>query len=86
MQYIVYILQCADKTYYTGITNHLEKRLLAHNAGKLGAKYTKSRRPVTLVYQETITTKNEALRREWKIKKLTRKQKEMLIAAAYTAP
>lgn len=86
MQYIVYILQCADKTYYTGITNKLEKRLVAHNTGKRGAKYTKSRRPVALVYQETITTKNDALRREWEIKKLTRKEKETLIANACTAP
>ena len=73
-----YIAKCADATYYTGWSNDLEKRIKAHNEGK-GAKYTKTRRPVELVYYEQFETKEEAMSREYAIKKLTRKQKEMLI-------
>ena len=58
--YYVYILECCDKSLYTGYTNHLEKRIKAHNEGK-GAKYTKGRRPVSLVYFESFQTKSEAL-------------------------
>lgn len=73
-----YILKCADGTYYTGWTNDLEKRLAAHNAGT-GAKYTKARRPVELVYYEEAETKEQAMSREWHIKHLTRAEKEKLI-------
>ena len=73
-----YIVECKDGTLYTGWTNNLEKRLRAHNEGK-GAKYTKSRRPVTLVYQESFDTKEEAMRREYAIKRLSRKKKMELI-------
>ena len=73
-----YILKCNDNTLYTGWTNNLEKRLEAHNAGK-GAKYTKPRLPVELVYYESFETKQEAMKRECEIKKLKRKQKEELI-------
>lgn len=73
-----YILRCADGTLYTGWTNNLEKRLAAHNAG-IAAKYTKSRRPVELVYFEEFETKEEAMSREWHIKKLTRAEKLELI-------
>ena len=73
-----YILRCADGTYYTGWTNDLDKRLAAHNAGT-ASKYTRPRRPVSLVYHETFDTKEEAMRREWEIKQLTRKQKETLM-------
>lgn len=73
-----YILRCADGTYYTGWTNNLEKRLAAHNAGT-ASKYTRSRRPVELVYHECFETKEEAMGREWRIKQLTRAQKEALI-------
>lgn len=73
-----YIVECADHTYYTGWTNDIEKRLAAHNSGK-GAKYTKSRRPVTLVHLETFDTKEEAMHREAMIKRLTRAQKEVLV-------
>ncbi|QOV19428.1 GIY-YIG nuclease family protein [Blautia liquoris] len=73
-----YILRCCDNTLYTGWTNDIEKRLRAHNCGK-GAKYTKSRRPVSLVYYETFKTKEEAMQREWKIKHLPRKKKLALI-------
>ena len=76
---ITYILRCADGTLYTGWTNDLERRLQAHNAG-MGAKYTRPRRPVTLVYQETFPTKQQAMHREWEIKKLSRAQKLQLIA------
>ena len=73
-----YIVECSDGSYYCGWTNDLEKRLEAHNTGK-GAKYTKARLPVKLVYQEKYATKEEAMSREWHIKKLTRSQKESLI-------
>lgn len=73
-----YILRCADGTLYTGWTNDLDKRLAAHNAGT-AAKYTRPRRPVTLVYQEVFPTKEEAMRREWQIKRLTRVEKLALI-------
>ena len=75
----VYIVSCKDDTYYTGWTNHLEKRLEAHNRGASGAKYTKARRPVRLVYYEGYMTRQEAMHREWEIKTYTRYQKEQLI-------
>ena len=74
-----YMLHCADGTFYTGWTNDLDGRLLAHNAGK-GAKYTRSRLPVELVFRETFATKEEAMSREWHLKRLTRAQKERLIS------
>ncbi len=77
-QNITYILKCSDGTLYTGWTNNLEKRLKEHNAGQ-GAKYTRGRRPVKLVYTEIHDTKREAMQREAQIKKLTRKEKEALI-------
>ena len=73
-----YILRCADGTYYCGWTNNLDRRLKAHNEGK-GAKYTRSRRPVALVYYEAFSTKEEAMRRDYEIKQLPRKKKEELI-------
>ena len=73
-----YIVECSDGTLYTGWTNNLEKRLEAHNAGK-GAKYTKTRRPVKLVYQEHFETKEEAMSREYHIKQLSRKEKMKLM-------
>ena len=72
-----YILLCADGTLYTGWTNDIEKRLAAHNAGR-GAKYTRGRRPVTLLYSEECATKSEAMSREAAIKKLSREEKLML--------
>ena len=71
-----YILLCADGTLYTGWTNDIEKRLAAHNAGR-GAKYTRGRRPVTLLYSEECA-KSEAMSREAAIKKLSREEKLML--------
>ena len=73
-----YILRCADDTLYTGWTNDLDKRLAAHNKGE-GAKYTKSRLPVELAYCEAFATKEEAMKREYAIKQLTRKEKQKLI-------
>lgn len=79
MSYYVYILKCKDGTLYTGSTDNIEKRLLAHNDKKTGAKYTKSRRPVVLVHTETFETKSQALKREWEIKKLDHKTKLNLV-------
>ncbi|KKS06724.1 MAG: Endo/excinuclease amino terminal domain protein [Parcubacteria group bacterium GW2011_GWB1_41_4] len=79
MKYFVYILECADKTFYTGITNDLKKRLKDHADLKAGAKYTKSRRPVRLVYSEVWENKNLALKREASIKLLTHQGKLTLI-------
>lgn len=73
-----YILECSNGTYYTGWTNDLEKRVRTHNEGK-GGKYTRSHRPVRLAYYETFETKEEAMSREFAIKRLTRKEKECLI-------
>ena len=73
-----YMLLCADGTYYTGWTNQIRKRIRAHNSGK-GAKYTKGRGPLKLVYLEISDTKEAAMKREAAIKKLTRREKEALI-------
>ena len=73
-----YIVECKDGKYYTGWTNCIEKRLKAHNQG-IGAKFTKSRRPVVLRYLEISETRSEAMKREAEIKKMTRKEKERLI-------
>lgn len=73
-----YIIECVDKTLYVGWTNNIEKRMDSHNLGE-GAKYTRSRHPVTLMYVENFVTKQEAQRREWEIKQMTRKQKLDLI-------
>ena len=73
-----YIVRCKDNSLYCGWTNNLEKRIESHNAGT-GAKYTKSRRPVELVYFETFDTKEEAMSREYAIKQLTRVEKMKLI-------
>ena len=73
-----YIVRCSDGTLYAGWTNHLEKRMKAHNSGS-GAKYTRMRRPVELVYYEEFETKEEAMRREYAIKQLSRQEKLKLI-------
>jgi putative endonuclease len=79
MPYFIYIIKCSDNTLYTGSTNDLEKRVLAHNNSKTAAKYTRARRPVKLVYSEKLKTKSQALKREWEIKKMERKEKIELI-------
>lgn len=78
MEQYVYIVECKDKSLYTGWTTHLRERIETHNAGR-GAKYTRSRRPVRLVYWEVWQTKEEALRREAAIKKMSRSRKLQLI-------
>ena len=81
MKWCVYILKCSDGSLYTGISNSLYERIDTHNSGK-GAKYTKSRLPVTLVYVEYTHDKSRSLKREIEIKKLTRSRKIELINGA----
>lgn len=76
----VYIVRCRDRTLYTGVAKDLDARVAAHNAGR-GAKYTRSRRPVRLVYRETAADRGQALRREHEIKRMTRAAKSALCAA-----
>lgn len=76
--FAVYILQCADKTYYIGSTSDLDRRLLEHNSSKRGAHYTKIRRPVVLRYSEPAETLGAARSREATLKKLKREEKEKL--------
>lgn len=77
-QNYTYVVQCSDGTYYTGWTNNLKKRIDTHNRGK-GAKYTRNRIPVQLVYFEIFETRGEAMSREYRIKKMSRKEKEEMI-------
>lgn len=77
-KHFVYILECKDKSLYTGWTTNLEKRIISHNAG-IGAKYTRGRKPVKLVYFENFNSKSDALKREIAIKKLSRSDKIGLI-------
>ena len=77
----MYLVRCADSTLYCGWTTDLEKRVRAHNSGR-GAKYTRSRRPVKLVYAEEFAEKQEALSREWHLKRLSREEKIRLIEEA----
>lgn len=77
-KWFVYILNCADGTLYTGITNDLDRRIKAHNAGT-ASKFTRVRRPVSIVYSEEVETKGDALRRELQIKRLTRSGKMAII-------
>ena len=79
----VYIVQCGDGTLYTGYAVDLDKRVLAHNAGR-GAKYTAGRRPVCLVYSESFESKSDALKREHQLKRCSRAQKNALITGGYT--
>ncbi|MBU0681935.1 MAG: GIY-YIG nuclease family protein [Proteobacteria bacterium] len=77
--WFVYIVRCQDQTLYTGITTDPKERLLAHNSKTTGAKYTRSRRPVSLVYLEESDSRSHACKREYSIKKMTAPQKEALI-------
>ncbi len=79
LRWVVYMLRCADGSLYTGITTQLERRIREHNHSPKGARYTKHRRPVALVYCEHHSTRSEASRREAAIKKLARTAKEGLI-------
>lgn len=79
MTWSVYILKCADTSLYTGVTTDTKRRVKEHNSGKLGAKYTRARRPVELLYSEDCEDRSEACKREAAIKKLSRQQKLILI-------
>lgn len=79
----LYILRCKDGTYYTGITTDVDRRLEAHRSGK-GAKYTRGRGPLELVYRETCTSHSDALKRELEIKAMTREQKQNLVLGEKT--
>lgn len=83
MSWYVYMLRCRDGSLYTGYTDDPQRRLAVHNSGK-GAKYTKSRLPVELVYTETLESKSDALRRECAIKQMQKPQKEALIGRKET--
>lgn len=74
----IYILKCSDNSFYTGWTTDLEKRVQTHNEGK-GSKYTRGKRPVVLIYSEGFSRREEAMKREYQIKQLTRAQKEALL-------
>jgi len=74
----VYILKCADGTFYTGITTDLKRRLKEHNSSFLGAKYTRGRRPVRIVYSRKLKNKPLAAKAEWRIKKMSKKEKKIL--------
>ncbi len=78
MGHFVYMLRCRDNSLYTGYTTNLEKRLKAHNSGK-GAKYTRARRPVSLVFYREVEDRSTGLKLEYKIKKLTKAKKEELV-------
>jgi len=81
VKYCVYIVECRDGSFYTGITTNLEKRIKEHNGElKGGAKYTKGKGPVVLKYFEKLETRSDALKREYEIKQLTRKQKQKIIS------
>lgn len=82
--WVVYLLRCSDNTLYCGITNDLDSRLIGHNSGK-GAKYTRSRRPVELVGISPEMTKNEALKMEYKIKRLPADKKIFELSGKYSA-
>ena len=77
--WFVYILRCSDNSLYTGITTDTDRRIKEHNAAKQGARYTRMRQPVTLVYQETVDSRSSASKREIAIKRLKKKEKEQLI-------
>lgn len=82
----VYFLRCNDNSLYTGITTDITRRLYQHNNTKLGAKYTRARRPVTLVYSESAIDKSTASKREYQLRTLTKKQKETLVLNHTTTP
>lgn len=84
MSWTIYILRCSDDTLYTGIAKDAVRRLEEHNSStRLASSYTRARRPVVLVYQETAETRSEALKREYAIKQLTREEKERLVGEGW---
>lgn len=83
--YCVYILKCSDGTFYTGITSNLARRIEEHNSSRLGAKYTRGRRPARLVYSAKMKSKSMAAKEERRIKKLPRLDKINLIYRSYSS-
>ena len=83
-KWFLYILECSDGTFYTGITKDIERRLKAHNNGK-GASFSRMRRPVKIIYHEILKSRTQALVREFAVKSLPRKKKEELIASRLAA-
>ncbi len=81
-QWFVYIVRCSDSTLYTGVARDVQKRLQQHNHGNKGAKYTRARRPVELVYQECAESRSAAQQREYRIRRLSAAQKRALVGAA----
>ena len=79
-KWILYVVRCSDGSLYTGVTNNLKRRILEHNYGMRGAKYTRSRRPVEVVYEENCTSHSDALKKEWAFKKLSKAKKERRVA------
>ncbi len=79
MAYSVYIVRCSDSTYYTGIATDVKRRVQEHNTSPKGARYTRTRRPVTLVYTEEHPDRSSASKREYAIKRMTRTEKQKLI-------
>lgn len=79
MEYFVYIAQCSDNSLYTGIATDVKRRIAEHNSSDKAAKYTRARQPITLVYVEKCTSKSDALKREYAIKKLPRSAKLALL-------
>jgi len=78
--WVVYIVQCMDKSFYTGITTDIQRRIIEHNSDGKGARYTRSRQPVKLVFQQTFESRSLACKQEYVIKQLSRDQKIKLIA------
>jgi len=79
-KWILYVVRCSDGSLYTGVTNNLKRRILEHNYGMRGAKYTRSRRPVEVVCEENCTSHSDALKKEWAFKKLSKARKERRVA------
>ncbi len=83
--WFIYIIRCADDSLYTGVTTDLDRRINEHNAGKTAARYTRARRPVSLVYHERVDDRATACRREYQIKQLSRLDKQHLLADFHSA-
>ncbi len=79
-EWFVYMVECRDGTLYTGISNNVEERVKKHNSGKGSKSIVKSKRPVKLVYKEEMKNRSEASKREWKIKKMSRMDKLLLVS------
>ena len=79
-KWFMYVVRCSDGSLYTGVTKNLKRRVLEHNYGTRGAKYTRSRRPVEVVYEEECSDHSDALKKEWAFKKLSKTRKERRVA------